>query len=99
MFSTEPWMHALMFMVGCAGTYRTGVEHSNDRYLYRVGLTLFHPPRPAAGNYYPKLEKELVEDVNELRAQRGLPPMVGTGAWIKYRPPEGEDMQISFQKK
>jgi len=41
------------------------------------------------GAKYPKWEKALVEDINELRAERGLPPMIGTSAWIRYQPPEG----------
>jgi hypothetical protein len=43
------------------------------------------------GNWLPKYELGLVEDINELRQKRGLPPMVGTNAWIKYKIPEGED--------
>jgi hypothetical protein len=42
-------------------------------------------------NYIPKHEKRLVEDINQMRADRGLPPMVGTNAWIKYKVPEGEE--------
>ena len=43
------------------------------------------------GAKYPKWERALVEDINELRAAKGLPPMVGTAAWIRYAPPEGND--------
>jgi len=43
------------------------------------------------GSKYPKWEKALVEDINEMRYAKGLPPMVGTAAWIRYRPPEGDD--------
>ena len=43
-----------------------------------------------AGNAYPKVEKAVVEDINQMRAARGLPPMVGSNAWIRYRPPEGD---------
>jgi len=38
----------------------------------------------------PQWERKMVEDINELRASKGLPPMVGTNAWIKYEIPEGE---------
>ena len=51
-----------------------------------------------AGNYYPKLERELVEDINAIRASKGMPPMVGSAAWIRYRPPEDEDAEISAKK-
>jgi hypothetical protein len=30
------------------------------------------------GNVYPKIEQELSDDVNGKRAERGLPPLVGT---------------------
>lgn len=43
-----------------------------------------------AGSYYPKLEKSLVDDINAMRAAKGLPPMVGTSSWIRYQAPEGE---------
>jgi hypothetical protein len=43
------------------------------------------------GNWLPKYELSLVADINELRQKKGLPPMVGTNAWIKYKIPEGED--------
>mmetsp|Transcript_3694 Transcript_3694/g.5328 ORF Transcript_3694/g.5328 Transcript_3694/m.5328 type:complete len:88 (+) Transcript_3694:68-331(+) len=42
-----------------------------------------------AGNKYVAVEKALVKDINEIRADRGMPPMVGTGAYIKYTAPEG----------
>lgn len=35
-----------------------------------------------------RLEKELVMDINEIRSDKGLPPMIATGAWIKYEKPE-----------
>mmetsp|Transcript_937 Transcript_937/g.1418 ORF Transcript_937/g.1418 Transcript_937/m.1418 type:complete len:84 (-) Transcript_937:335-586(-) len=38
-----------------------------------------------SGNKYVQLERDLVEDINEIRADRGLPPMVGSNAWIKYQ--------------
>jgi hypothetical protein len=37
-----------------------------------------------AGNAYVSLEKSLVEDINQIRADKGMPPMVGTNAWIRY---------------
>lgn len=43
------------------------------------------------GNWLPKYELSLVADINKLRAEKGLPNMVGTNAWIKYKIPEGED--------
>lgn len=27
-------------------------------------------------------------DINEIRADKGLPPMIATNAWIKYDKPE-----------
>jgi hypothetical protein len=36
-----------------------------------------------AGNYYVKMEKQLVEDINEIRADKGLPPLVGTSHWVR----------------
>lgn len=48
------------------------------------------------GNKLPKIERQLVEDINELRAQKGMTPMVGTSAWIRYRlPDEDEDAQLT----
>ena len=44
----------------------------------------------AVGNWYPKAEKRLLLDINEIRADRGLPPLVGSNAWIRYQRPEGE---------
>ncbi|KAL7496759.1 hypothetical protein ACHAWT_004906 [Skeletonema menzelii] len=40
------------------------------------------------GQRWVNLEKELVMDINEIRADKGLPPMVATNAWIKYEKPE-----------
>lgn len=37
-----------------------------------------------AANVYLKVEKGLVEDINEIRANKGMPPMVGSNAWIRY---------------
>jgi hypothetical protein len=42
------------------------------------------------GDYYPKFERYLVDDINEMRAEKGLRPLVGTIAWIKYQVPEEE---------
>jgi hypothetical protein len=44
------------------------------------------------GQKYVNLEKELVADINEIRADKGMPPMVGTGAWIKYSRPETDSL-------
>mmetsp|Transcript_28127 Transcript_28127/g.40201 ORF Transcript_28127/g.40201 Transcript_28127/m.40201 type:complete len:86 (-) Transcript_28127:178-435(-) len=40
------------------------------------------------GQRWVRLEKELVMDINEIRADKGLPPMIATNAWIKYDKPE-----------
>jgi len=45
--------------------------------MFFVGCTI--------GSKYPKWEAKLVNDINELRAAKGMPPMVGTNAWIKYQ--------------
>lgn len=37
-----------------------------------------------AGNKYLEVERRLVEDINQIRADKGMPPMVGTNAWIRY---------------
>jgi hypothetical protein len=39
------------------------------------------------GNKYPKAEAKLVQDVNALRASHGMPPLVGSNAWIRFQPP------------
>ena len=45
----------------------------------------------AIGNWYPKAEKQLLLDINEIRADRGLPPLVGSNSVIRYpQRPEGE---------
>ena len=41
-----------------------------------------------AGNKYVQLERELVEDINQICRDKGLPPMVGTNTWIRYSPQE-----------
>ncbi|KAL3827020.1 hypothetical protein ACHAXA_007527 [Cyclostephanos tholiformis] len=40
------------------------------------------------GQRWVRLEKELVMDINEIRADKGLPPLVGTNAMLglKYVP-------------
>mmetsp|Transcript_11275 Transcript_11275/g.16483 ORF Transcript_11275/g.16483 Transcript_11275/m.16483 type:complete len:88 (-) Transcript_11275:202-465(-) len=38
------------------------------------------------GNEYVKLEHRLVAEINEMRADKGMPPMVGTHSYIKYKP-------------
>lgn len=37
-----------------------------------------------AGNKYVQVERKMVEDINQIRADNGMPPMVGTNAWIRY---------------
>mmetsp|Transcript_31230 Transcript_31230/g.30076 ORF Transcript_31230/g.30076 Transcript_31230/m.30076 type:complete len:86 (+) Transcript_31230:76-333(+) len=36
-----------------------------------------------AGNAYVRLEKKMAEDINEIRADKGMPPMVGSGYWMR----------------
>ena len=47
-----------------------------------------------AGNAYVRFERELVDDVNTIRENKGLPRMVGTSGWIRYSamttPPQQE---------
>ena len=43
------------------------------------------------GDYYPKAERRLVDDINEIRAEKGLMPLVGTAAWIRYQPPDDRE--------
>ena len=31
-------------------------------------------------------------DINEIRADKGMPPMVATNAWIKYKKPESPSL-------
>eukprot|EP00568_Trieres_chinensis_P000898 CAMPEP_0183304012 /NCGR_PEP_ID=MMETSP0160_2-20130417/9243_1 /TAXON_ID=2839 ORGANISM="Odontella Sinensis, Strain Grunow 1884" /NCGR_SAMPLE_ID=MMETSP0160_2 /ASSEMBLY_ACC=CAM_ASM_000250 /LENGTH=86 /DNA_ID=CAMNT_0025466997 /DNA_START=80 /DNA_END=340 /DNA_ORIENTATION=- len=38
-----------------------------------------------AANYYVDWEIQTVKDINQLRADRGMPPLVGHKAWIKYQ--------------
>jgi hypothetical protein len=49
-----------------------------------------------AGGYvgakYPKWEKDLVDDINEIRSAKNLSPMVGTSKWLRFQPPEGLDV-------
>ena len=44
------------------------------------------------GQKWVQKELELVMDINEIRADKGMPPMVGTNAWIKYKKPETESL-------
>mmetsp|Transcript_21525 Transcript_21525/g.30938 ORF Transcript_21525/g.30938 Transcript_21525/m.30938 type:complete len:88 (+) Transcript_21525:103-366(+) len=38
-----------------------------------------------AGNGWMNAEKQLVQDINEIRADKGMPPLVGSsGTWIRY---------------
>jgi len=36
------------------------------------------------GSKYHSVEKSLVEDINQIRADKGMPPIVGSNAWIRY---------------
>jgi hypothetical protein len=38
----------------------------------------------------PQWELQLLKDINEVRASKGMPPMVGTNHWIKYDMPEAD---------
>ena len=40
------------------------------------------------GNKYPQWEAALAADVNKLRVENGMPPLVGGNTWIKYQAPE-----------
>lgn len=40
------------------------------------------------GHKYPKWEAAMAEDVNKLRVENGMPPLVGGNYWIKYQVPE-----------
>ncbi|KAL7481525.1 hypothetical protein ACHAW6_007203 [Cyclotella cf. meneghiniana] len=44
------------------------------------------------GQKWVNLERDLVIDINEIRADKGLPPMVGSDAWIKYKKPETDSL-------
>lgn len=37
-----------------------------------------------AGHKYPQIELAMVQDINEIRAKKGMSPLVGSNAWIKY---------------
>ena len=51
------------------------------------------------GDYYPKAERRLVDDINEIRAEKGLMPLVGTAAWIRYQPPDDrEDGELGTKR-
>ncbi|KAL3793902.1 hypothetical protein ACHAWO_013411 [Cyclotella atomus] len=70
----------------------TGIHMLNNA-LHKVPLSRqpwFHVGYFFLGAYigqkWVNLEKELVIDINEIRADKGLPPMVGTNAWVKYKP-------------
>jgi hypothetical protein len=41
-----------------------------------------------AANKWVALEKKMLADVNEIRANKGLPPMVGTRAYFPLVPPD-----------
>jgi len=40
------------------------------------------------GAKYPKWERTLVQEVNEIKAAQGLPPLVGHSSWIRYKEQE-----------
>ncbi|GKY96100.1 hypothetical protein MPSEU_000570200 [Mayamaea pseudoterrestris] len=42
------------------------------------------------GQRYVDLEDRLVEEINVSRASRGMPPLIGTAAWIRYAEPAVE---------
>jgi|EP00550_Attheya_septentrionalis_P009117 hypothetical protein len=42
------------------------------------------------GQKWVELELKLLIDINEIRADKGMPPLVGTGNWIKYMSPESQ---------
>lgn len=48
-----------------------------------------------AGSKYPKWEESLVNDINSMRKERGLAPMVGSNKWIKYSLPEEQAEQAT----
>jgi len=54
-----------------------------------------------AGDWYEKKEKSLLNDVNELRADKGLPPLVGTDNWFPTYmfpdEPEKPKENVSFE--
>ena len=44
-----------------------------------------------AANKWVNLEKNLLADVNEIRAYKGLPPMVGTRSYFPLVPPSMDE--------
>ena len=41
-----------------------------------------------------------MDDINVMRAEKGLMPLVGTAAWIRYQSPdESEDGEIRSTKR
>ena len=42
------------------------------------------------GNAYVQFEESMVKDVNEIRANKGMPPLVGSHKWIRYSEPESK---------
>ena len=40
------------------------------------------------GYKYPKWEADLAADINRVRIEQGMPPLVGGNVWLKYRVPE-----------
>lgn len=41
-----------------------------------------------AANKWVSLEKQMLADVNEIRASKGMPPMVGTKSYFPLVPPD-----------
>ena len=52
-----------------------------------------------AGNALPEYEKKLVEEINEMRKELGLAPMVGTHSYIGYRTPESMGLPKELPKE
>lgn len=49
-----------------------------------------------AANYYVKTERRLVKEINEIRADKGLPTLVGTQ---KYEWTSGPDREAFFHRQ
>lgn len=43
-----------------------------------------------AANKWVEVEKNMLADVNEIRAHKGMPPMVGTKAFFPLVPPSNQ---------
>jgi len=71
------------------------ISSSYTYYIRHTIQTSFSPTEPwlhvgyfilgcYGGNYYVNLEQQMVEDINDIRSDRGLPPLLGTRKWIRY---------------